>query len=328
MADSAWRSAIHHAGIDRPFRPTRRHRSDFESSGWAGWPGRVRGRALRCRPASTSPDRRGAFHSCIQAAGSGAIATGRECSRWTTRSRSRFRGELPTVRVRQPCILEGAWRRSPPLKMRCDTDATPSGRLSCSRSRRYLIPAAPRKASTSPGPIATFPMASTFDMLPRLEAQIERFAPGFRDCILSRHVFRCADLETHGRKSRRRRHHGRRRRLAALPLSSNLETVCDAGSAASIFAPRPHRPAAECMACAVTTRHTSLYRDCENQGNCRAARTLPACRKNAKPRSCRSCNAAGSPAAQRSQRRSEWCYGHCGLPAPSCGRSSATRTSP
>jgi len=40
------------------------------------------------------------------------------------------------------------------------------------------------------------PNASTFDMLPRLEAQIERFAPGFRDCILSRHAFTCADLES------------------------------------------------------------------------------------------------------------------------------------
>jgi phytoene dehydrogenase-like protein len=39
------------------------------------------------------------------------------------------------------------------------------------------------------------PNASDFDMLPRLEAQIERFAPGFRDCILARHVFSPAALE-------------------------------------------------------------------------------------------------------------------------------------
>ena len=32
------------------------------------------------------------------------------------------------------------------------------------------------------------PNGSDFDMLPRLEAQIERFAPGFRDCVLARHV--------------------------------------------------------------------------------------------------------------------------------------------
>ena len=40
------------------------------------------------------------------------------------------------------------------------------------------------------------PNGSTFDMLPRLEAQIERFAPGFRDCILARHVFSPAALES------------------------------------------------------------------------------------------------------------------------------------
>jgi phytoene dehydrogenase-like protein len=39
------------------------------------------------------------------------------------------------------------------------------------------------------------PNGSDFDMLPRLEAQIERFAPGFRDCVLARRVFAPAALE-------------------------------------------------------------------------------------------------------------------------------------
>lgn len=39
------------------------------------------------------------------------------------------------------------------------------------------------------------PNGSKFDMLPRIEGQIERFAPGFRDCILARRVFTCSDLE-------------------------------------------------------------------------------------------------------------------------------------
>ena len=39
------------------------------------------------------------------------------------------------------------------------------------------------------------PNGSDFDMLPRLEAQIERFAPGFRDCILERRVFSPAALQ-------------------------------------------------------------------------------------------------------------------------------------
>ena len=40
------------------------------------------------------------------------------------------------------------------------------------------------------------PNGSTFDMLPRLEAQIERFAPGFGDCVLARRVFSPADLQS------------------------------------------------------------------------------------------------------------------------------------
>jgi phytoene dehydrogenase-like protein len=39
------------------------------------------------------------------------------------------------------------------------------------------------------------PNGSKVNMLERLEAQIERFAPGFRDCILARRVFSPADLE-------------------------------------------------------------------------------------------------------------------------------------
>jgi phytoene dehydrogenase-like protein len=39
------------------------------------------------------------------------------------------------------------------------------------------------------------PNGSTFDMLPRLEAQVERFAPGFAQCVLARKVFSPAALE-------------------------------------------------------------------------------------------------------------------------------------
>jgi phytoene dehydrogenase-like protein len=39
------------------------------------------------------------------------------------------------------------------------------------------------------------PNGSEFDMLQRMEAQIERFAPGFKDCVLARKVFSPAGLE-------------------------------------------------------------------------------------------------------------------------------------
>jgi phytoene dehydrogenase-like protein len=41
------------------------------------------------------------------------------------------------------------------------------------------------------------PNASTVDMTDRIESQIERFAPGFRDRILARHAMSPADLERH-----------------------------------------------------------------------------------------------------------------------------------
>jgi phytoene dehydrogenase-like protein len=40
------------------------------------------------------------------------------------------------------------------------------------------------------------PNGSTFDMLGKLEDQIERFAPGFRDCVLERRVFSPSALES------------------------------------------------------------------------------------------------------------------------------------
>lgn len=40
------------------------------------------------------------------------------------------------------------------------------------------------------------PNGSTVDMLPRIEDQLERYAPGFRDCVLARRVLRPADLES------------------------------------------------------------------------------------------------------------------------------------
>lgn len=39
------------------------------------------------------------------------------------------------------------------------------------------------------------PSGSTFDMTERIEAQIERFAPGFKDLVLARHITSASDLE-------------------------------------------------------------------------------------------------------------------------------------
>jgi phytoene dehydrogenase-like protein len=41
------------------------------------------------------------------------------------------------------------------------------------------------------------PNGSTVDMTDRIEAQVERFAPGFRDCVLARHAMGTAAIERH-----------------------------------------------------------------------------------------------------------------------------------
>jgi phytoene dehydrogenase-like protein len=41
------------------------------------------------------------------------------------------------------------------------------------------------------------PHGSTFDMSERIENQIERFAPGFRDCVLARHCMNTAHMQQH-----------------------------------------------------------------------------------------------------------------------------------
>jgi phytoene dehydrogenase-like protein len=41
------------------------------------------------------------------------------------------------------------------------------------------------------------PNGSDFDMTERIEAQIERFAPGFKDCIMMRRTRNCHELETY-----------------------------------------------------------------------------------------------------------------------------------
>jgi phytoene dehydrogenase-like protein len=43
------------------------------------------------------------------------------------------------------------------------------------------------------------PNGSTTDMTARIEEQIERFAPGFRDLVLARHAMSCPEMEQKNR---------------------------------------------------------------------------------------------------------------------------------
>jgi phytoene dehydrogenase-like protein len=44
---------------------------------------------------------------------------------------------------------------------------------------------------------AHVPAGSEIDMSDAIEAQLERFAPGFRDCVLAKHTMNCADVEAY-----------------------------------------------------------------------------------------------------------------------------------
>jgi phytoene dehydrogenase-like protein len=71
--------------------------------------------------------------------------------------------------------------------------------------RPYVLFAQPTVADPSRAPAGKHvawgychvPHGSTVDMTDRIEAQVERFAPGFRDLILARHTMNTAAMERH-----------------------------------------------------------------------------------------------------------------------------------
>ena len=96
----------------------------------------------------------------------------------------------------QLCTSAARSKRSPRPKM-------PSLRAS-SREQPFVLVAQPTLFDPTRAPegkhvlwaYCHVPNGSTIDMTGRIEAQIERFAPGFRDCILARHVSSPAVLES------------------------------------------------------------------------------------------------------------------------------------
>ena len=101
------------------------------------------------------------------------------------------------------------------------------------------------------------PRAARLDGRPdrRDRAQIERFAPGFRDRILARHATRTARLRAPQPELRRRRDHRRRRRPApALHAARRRGSTPTRRRTRASSSARPRRRrAAACTACAATT---------------------------------------------------------------------------
>ena len=68
-------------------------------------------------------------------------------------------------------------------------------RLSCSPSRASFDPTRAPEGKHTAGAYCHVPNGSTVDMTAAIEAQVERFAPGFRDHILKRHLLPPTELE-------------------------------------------------------------------------------------------------------------------------------------
>ncbi len=154
------------------------------------WPG------IECRPAI--------------AVGSNGTATDLASSKWTGRSPSPCRGAPPNVVARERFIWAAPSTKSP------RASAT-RGKVVCpivpSRWSSQPTLMDPSRASAGRHTLWAYchvPNGSTEDRSAAIEAQIERFAPGFRECIASRHAMNTTALEQRnanliGGDSRRRR---------------------------------------------------------------------------------------------------------------------------
>ena len=88
--------------------------------------------------------------------------------------------------ARRRSTSAGRSRRSPPPRRRSPPAGIRSGRTCCSSSTRRWDPSRAPDGKATAWAYCHVPAGSTVDMTDRIEAQVERFAPGFRDRILAR----------------------------------------------------------------------------------------------------------------------------------------------
>ena len=107
-------------------------------------------------------------------------------------SKVRSRGGPPRAGERAPSTSAARWRRSRAARPTWTPAVAPSG-LACSWPSRVCSIRAERPSAG--WAYCHVPLGSTEDMTERIEAQVERFAPGFRSLILARHVSPPAALQ-------------------------------------------------------------------------------------------------------------------------------------
>ena len=112
-------------------------------------------------------------------------------------------------RSRPPCTWAARSTRSPRARPRSGAGSTPSGRSCSLPSRVSSTPRTTPEGRHTGWAYCHVPAGSSVDMTDRIEAQVERFAPGFRSLILARSAragrLRAVEPELCGRRHHRRR---------------------------------------------------------------------------------------------------------------------------
>ena len=170
-------------------------------------------------------------------------------------------GGVPAIGHGAPRRHDGGNRRIG----RCDAPrpTSPSGRSCCWRSRAVRSHARARGHAILRWAYCHVPNGSTVDMLPRIEAQIERFAPGFRDCVLERGFFLRQRLEAMDANLIGGDIGGGAGGPAAISVSSQRASTTQLRREISTSARPPRRPAAAYTACVATMRPKWRSSDCE-----------------------------------------------------------------
>ena len=152
---------------------------------------RGRGDVRRDAAADAALGGRSISGAVSQGAGT-VIGTVPACSRWTGRWMGRSPGVRRNVTAPARCISAARWRRSR------EWEASHTGRpfVLLAQHSFSIATRAPEGRHTA-WAYCHVANGSTRDMTDAIEAQVERFAPGFRQRILGRHVFGPAAMESH-----------------------------------------------------------------------------------------------------------------------------------